>query len=200
MIITIGREYGSYGHKIGQLVSQKLGIAYYDKESLEAMAKKTNRYEELRDFYEEERVNSLLYVLATGSSSQKQRELPFEFIRQVATRHPCVIIGRCGNHILREFPTATHVFIHASMDYRVQLVMKRLGVSSLRARQTIESEDKIRAGFHMYYSDEKWKEVDGYHLSIDASSVTAEEAADIIIDFAKRRMRAHVGEKASGIK
>ena len=31
LIITIGREYGSGGREIGELVAKTLGIAYYDK-------------------------------------------------------------------------------------------------------------------------------------------------------------------------
>lgn len=40
MIITIGREFGSCGHIIGKKLAQKLGIKYYDKESMAAEAKK----------------------------------------------------------------------------------------------------------------------------------------------------------------
>ena len=34
VIITIGREYGSGGKYIGELVSKKLGIPFYDKNIL----------------------------------------------------------------------------------------------------------------------------------------------------------------------
>ena len=56
MIITIGREFGSYGHVIGRELAKKLGIKYYDKETLAQEAKKSGQYEELRDFYEEQPV------------------------------------------------------------------------------------------------------------------------------------------------
>ena len=39
MIITIGREFGSYGHVIGKKLAEKLGIKYYDKESMAIEAK-----------------------------------------------------------------------------------------------------------------------------------------------------------------
>ena len=94
MIITIGREFGSYGHVIGRELAKKLGIKYYDKESLALEAKKSDKYEELRDFYEEQPINSLLYVIATDSRSNGQRKVPFEFIRRVAEKEDCVKIGR----------------------------------------------------------------------------------------------------------
>ena len=30
MIITIGREFGSYGHVIGRELAKKLGVKYYE--------------------------------------------------------------------------------------------------------------------------------------------------------------------------
>ncbi len=36
-IITISREFGSGGRFIGEEVAQKLGIAYYDKDIINAM-------------------------------------------------------------------------------------------------------------------------------------------------------------------
>ena len=40
-IITISREFGSGGHTIGKLVSEKLGIAFYDKELVRQVAEKS---------------------------------------------------------------------------------------------------------------------------------------------------------------
>lgn len=187
MIITIGREFGSNGHKIGEFVAQKLGIKLYDKESLAEEAKKTDRYEELRTFYEEEPVNSLLYVIATNSYGGKQGEVPFEFIRQLAEKDPCVIIGRCGNFILKDHPEAVNVFIHAPESYRVDRVANEMGISKLKAQRLIEKEDKAREGFHSYYSGEKWNLTDGYHLTIDSSVMKEEDAADLIIEFSRKR-------------
>ena len=86
MIITIGREFGSYGHVIGKKLAEKLGIKYYDKESMAIEAKKSSQYEELKAFYEEEPVSSLLYVIALDSGSGRHGEVPFQFIRQLAAQ------------------------------------------------------------------------------------------------------------------
>ena len=39
VIITLGRECGSGGHEIGEKLSKKLGIAFYDKNLFELAAK-----------------------------------------------------------------------------------------------------------------------------------------------------------------
>ncbi len=187
MIITIGREFGSYGHVIGRELARKLGVKYYDKESLAEEAKKTDQYEELRGFYEEQPINSLLYVIATDSRSHGQRTVPFEFIRNLAEKEDCVIVGRCGNFILKDHPDMTSVFIHAPKEYRIDKTAADRKISTDKARRLVEKEDKERAGFHTYYADEKWNETDGYQLTIDSSVISIEDAVDLIIDFVNKK-------------
>lgn len=187
MIITIGREFGSCGHIIGKRLAQKLGIKYYDKESMAAEAKKSDKYDELRAFYEEEPVNSLLYVIAVESSSRKHGEVPFEFIRQLAGKEDCVIVGRCGNYILKDNPDMTSVFVHAPLEYRIQKTAEDRNISLDKARRLVEKEDKARAGFHKYYADEVWNCTDGYQLTIDSSVVGIDGAVELIMDFVDRK-------------
>lgn len=190
MIITIGREYASNGHKIGELVAEKLGIKLYDKESLAEEAKKTDMYEDLKAFYEEQPVNSLLYVIATSSyNGGKQGKIPFGFIRQVAARESCVIIGRAGNYILRDNPEHVSVFIHAPEQVKIDRIVADYGINERKALQKLEMEDKAREGFHTYYTDEKWNVATGYDLCIDSSTMSEEDAADMIIEFAKKKLK-----------
>lgn len=189
MIITIGREFGSYGHVIGKKLAEKLGIKYYDKESMAIEAKKSSRYEELRAFYEEEPVNSLLYVIALDSGSGKHGEVPFQFIRQLAEKQDCVIVGRCGNYILKDNPDMTSVFIHAPEKYRIQKTAESRNLSLEKAKKLVEKEDRARAGFHKYYADEVWNSSDSYQLTIDSSVVGIDGAVEIIMEFLDKKGR-----------
>ena len=58
-IITIGREFGSGGRELGKRIAEKLGIAYYDKEILTEISKKTSLAEE----YISSKNNSYLVIL-----------------------------------------------------------------------------------------------------------------------------------------
>ena len=40
-IITIGREFGSGGRELGRRLAQNLGIAYYDRQIVSEIAKRT---------------------------------------------------------------------------------------------------------------------------------------------------------------
>lgn len=65
-IITIGRQYGSQGKAVGKKLAQRLGCAFYDKDELARIARGRD-YEEVREFYEEQPVDSLLYAIAMNN-------------------------------------------------------------------------------------------------------------------------------------
>ena len=44
-IITVSREFGSGGRELGKRLADELGVAYFDKEILEAIAEQTNTSE-----------------------------------------------------------------------------------------------------------------------------------------------------------
>ena len=120
IIITIGRQSGSGGRKIGELLAEKLGIPCYGKSELQKIAEGTDDYEEVQAFYEEEPVNSLLYAIAMSQFEQEVGRIPFQRIRELASKESCIIIGRCAGHIFREDPEAVRVFIHADPKIRVR--------------------------------------------------------------------------------
>ena len=60
IVITIGREYGSGGRYIGELLSKKLNIPFYDKELIVKAHEKNNcNYSKLEE-YDEVKRNSFL--------------------------------------------------------------------------------------------------------------------------------------------
>ena len=115
-IITIGRQFGSGGKEIGIRVAKELGIPFYDKELLQEAAKKSGLCEKIFENFDE-RPKSLLYSIAmdsymfalpgsgVGDSLEQQVYLAtFNTIRHIADQGPCVIIGRCADHVLRGTP------------------------------------------------------------------------------------------------
>ena len=130
-IITIGRQFGSGGKEIGIRVAKELGIPFYDKELLQEAAKKSGLCEKIFENFDE-RPKSLLYSIAmdsymfalpgtgVGDSLEQQVYLAtFNTIRHIADQGPCVIIGRCADYALADYPNHLSLFISAPMDVRV---------------------------------------------------------------------------------
>ena len=140
LIITISRQYGSDGKIVAKKLSEKLGIEYYDKEIIKLSAKEYGISEEMFEIADEMPSNSFLYSLSMGAggfsggsnfadalSNDKLFIMQSKVIKQLADKSSCIIVGRCADYILREYPNTVNVFLHASEEYRKLKIMNMFG-------------------------------------------------------------------------
>ena len=105
-IITLGREYCTGGRYIAEDVANALGVKLYDKELITMAAKNSGLSEEAVAASEKRHTHSLLYSLYTMGNELPLGDQVFilqsRIIKQLAEEGPCVILGRCGDYVLRE--------------------------------------------------------------------------------------------------
>ena len=196
-IITIGRQYGSGGKEIGEKLSKELGIPVFDKELLTAAAQKSGLSEEMFKIHDEKPTNSLLYSLVMGSSygnnnlplNHKLFLAQFDAIRDIADKESCIIIGRCADYALEDYPGCINLFIHANDDFRAKRAVEYYGVEESKARDTIVKMDKKRASYYNFYSSQKWGEAANYDLSIDSSILGIDETVQFIKQYIELRKK-----------
>ncbi|MDY6252076.1 MAG: cytidylate kinase-like family protein [Bacteroidales bacterium] len=200
-VIAIGRQFGCGGREIGQLIAKGLGVAYYDKELLSEAAKSSGVNE---DFFEaaDERsprffsslwsfnlgYNTGAYFIGdTPLSDDSIYRAQSEVMTQLADRGPCVIVGRTADYLLRNHCKVVSVFVHSSIEDRVQRIMSRGDAKTEKeAREKAEKKNKLRAEYYNFYTDKKWGDAASYDLSIDASLLGTQATAMFIIDFVKK--------------
>lgn len=192
MVITISRETGSGGHTIGKLLAERLGYAFYDKEIVASAAKAMGINEKLI-LENGENMSDQDYIdMKSGFIPHyKKQEVPYEeikeaqdkVIRSIAEKGDCIIVGRGADYILRGREDAFHVFIHASMEHRVRRVQRHEGVTDQeeRIRKELEQKDRSRATYYRYFSQQEWGRVENYTLSLDSSTFTKTQCAELII-------------------
>ena len=117
--------------------------------------------------------------LPTGA---RVAELQFELIRDVAERGPCVIVGRCANHLLRERDDVLDVFIHAGEEYRLRRAMERLRLPEKQARKVLKSTDKARRAYYRNYTGCEWYDPDLYHMVLNPDRMGEEACVGLICD------------------
>lgn len=202
-IITIGRQYGSAGREIGQLVAKELGIKCYDKELLKKAAKESGLCEELFENHDEKPTNSFLYSLvmdtySLGYSSSAFVDMPlnhkiflaqFDTIKKLADQESCVIVGRCADYALADYSNCLNVFIHAKLEDRIKRIATKYNLTDAKAKDLIIKTDKSRASYYNYYSSKKWGDVTSYHLSLDSGVVGIEGAAKIIKEYLELKVK-----------
>ncbi len=196
-IITIGRQFGSGGKEIGEKLAEALGIKCYDKELLSAAAKDSGFCQDIFKAHDERPTNSFLYSLvmdtySLGYMSNPYMDMPldqkvflaqFETIKKIANEGPCVIVGRCADYALSDYPNCISVFIHAPLEDRIERICTRQQMNENAAKDLITKTDKKRASYYNFYSNKKWGATSSYDLSVNSSVLGIDKTVDFIKNF-----------------
>ena len=196
-IITIGRQFGSGGHEIGQKLAEHYGIKYFDKELLTRAAKESGFCEEMLKNHDERPTNSFLYNLVMdtytfGYNSSSFVDMPishkvfmaqFDTIKKIAEEEPCVIVGRCADYALQEYKNCLHIFIHADEESKLKRIMQKFDISEDKAREMMIKKDKQRQSYYNYYSTKKWGRSDSYDLSVNSGILGTDGTVQFLIKY-----------------
>ena len=190
MVITVAREFASGGSEIAQAAAQTLGVPLYNKELITMAAKKSGLTEEAIAASENQRSGSLIYSLYMMGNTMPLADqvyiLQSNVIKELAARGSCVILGRCGDYVLRDRPNVLRVFIYAPLEQRIARAKARPGVKDLTDRQwevQLAKHDRARASYYNYYATATWGAVENYDLCVDTGAVGVDGAVETIIHF-----------------
>ena len=193
LIITIGRQYGSGGREIGRKLALRLGIPFYDRELISRAAKKSGFSEDLFEQLDKRATNSLLYSLtmfgSTGLNGMSLTDQLFlaqaNIIREIADSGPAVLVGRCADHVLREYENRFDFFITGSVDDRLHRIQTHddYELSGKSPRAALEKMDKQRSTYYNYYTEKVWGKSDHYDLCINAGRLGVENSIEVILAY-----------------
>ena len=198
-IITIGRQFGSGGRKIGMKVAEYFGIKFYDKELLTRAASESGFAQEMIQDHDERPTTSFLYNLVMdtysfGYNASSFVDMPishkiflaqFDTIKKIADEGPCVIVGRCADYALADYKNVVNIFIHGDEEDKINRIMERYPdvTSKDKALEMIIKKDKQRQSYYNYYSSKKWGRSDTYDLTINSSALGVNGTVKLITQF-----------------
>ena len=210
-VIVIGRKYGSGGRRIGEILSEKLGIPLYDKTILGMVAEEQSipdeRLREMDEYLNAHRFKNIglqlkkglispSYLFETNPEGIIDREKVFEWqsdvIRRLAEKGSCIVVGRCADYVLREHPNKISLFITAPLDAREsrirQLYPDLPGEKNQSFREYINQTDRLRALYYSYHTGKEWGDIKNYDLIMDSSKLGIEGTADVLETYIRRRI------------
>lgn len=184
-IITISREFGSGGRTIGKKVAENLGIPCYDRELIHKIAQESGFAEEyIQDTGEYSPGGFLASALSNRSFGPTNEdylwEIQWKIITELAEKESCVIVGRCADYILRDKADCLTAFIHASMDYRADRIVRVYGEREVSPQERLCDKDKRRAAYHRFYTDMKWGDAKNYQITLDSGKLGIEQCVKIL--------------------
>ena len=201
-VITINREVGSGGRTVGRKLAEKLGVKYCDKAVIDGLTHKfglsPERIEEIKaqkkTWWAD--INNYYQTLVNSASQPMEAEVKLDnatmfetekrILQELASHDSCVIAGRTGFMVFREWPNHLNVFIQASMEHRIKRIMNRRNVTLDEARNIISKMDATREAYIKKYEDTTRYDTRNYQLVISMDELTEDDAAELIIDFIDR--------------
>ena len=185
LVITIGCEYGAGGPQIGKMLSQKLGIEYYDRDLVDKVVEQLGVDRGLVE--EADKKKSVQYSFETSlgpryaNLTNRVIYTQYEVINQMAEKSPCVIIGRSANYILKDRDNVLNIFIYAPKDVRVRSIMEQKKVSEEEAKQIIDYNDEMNHSRHKYITGTYRGDRTQRDLLIDSSRLGWEKTAKYLL-------------------
>jgi len=203
IVISIGRQMGSGGSMLGKAIADKYGFHYIDKEFLVKAAEKLHSDPESLETVDEKTphwsawaenvmcdtpyITSEAYHVPTSTQLFNTQT---QIMKESAEQGPCVIIGRCANHLFRNYPKHISIFLQADTEPRLDRMQRELGKDLKdidNAKKYLAKEDKARGKYYHTYTGKKWMDMDEYDFMLDTTPFTDDEICEIVFKLIETR-------------
>jgi cytidylate kinase len=194
-IITLSKEYAAESDVLAEKLARRLGYEVFDRKLIQAIAQKMEIPSSQVTLFPQVKTSRLLQIVDRSiletfrevASSQAVRIDNVRFfnvvktlIEKAAQQDNVIIVGWGGQCILSEHPKAIHVRVVKNLEERMSILKQQFGLDDPGARELIEREEKESARYIETYFNRLWNDPHLYHLVINLSKVSFEQAVDII--------------------
>ena len=194
-VLTVAREYGSGGARIGGLAAARLGWNLLDSALIDEIARAAHVDPALARRFDE-RVDTWMHRLSRHGlwfgafegaaplaktevfDAETMAQLTRALIEHAYEVGNCVVVGRGAQCILQTCPEAFHVFVYAPWADKVARVTRRVGEGT-DAPELIRGMDTERARYVRLNFGQNWADRHLYDLLV--SSKPGDEATASII-------------------
>ena len=206
-VITINRELGSGGRTVGRIVAQKLGVPFYDKALIRALEEKyeltTEEIERLKGqkhnwWADLKRSFKIMPSYAAPKIIPSSTAIPDflitddlfetekEILKGIAADESCVIAGRSGFFVLRDYPNHLSILIQARIEERIKRLVEKRGISAKEAEKIIKEVDAARESYVNKYTGTSRYDTRNYDLVFNVEDHTEDEIVDLIMLYLKK--------------
>ena len=192
IIITLGREFGSAGHEIGEKLAERLGISFYDRKMLDELAEKYKVDQGLLEKYDE-KIKKPFFSRTVRGMSNSLEDLVFDmqsnFIKEKANSgESFILVGRCGEMLLGDREGHMSIFVLGDKEEKINRIVELYSLSRDDAYENMRRHDKKRKAYHNSRCPGKWGDSRTYDLCVNSSRLGVEGTVDFLIDYINRRI------------
>ncbi len=189
-VITINREYGAGGRALAEILSDKLGIPYYDKDFVVKTMDESgfDKEDVEREGEEMSKPSQVLHNLLNSTVSySSSHDAIYNAEKRVILKlaeNPCIMVGRCANSILKEAGIDTvSIYLHAPLDMRIKRAEELNEYGELTPEKFTEQHDSKRRTYYKQYTGHEIFDATDYTFCFDAGKVGIPLCAEIVINM-----------------
>ena len=190
-IIALGREFGSGGHAIAEILAKELNIPMYDKNVLDHIAEEKGMDVAHIEQFDEMPKNSFFTRRVAGHTNSLEEhvaEMQFDYIKKKAdSGESFIIVGRCAETALKGREGLISIFVLGDRECKIGRIMERYSLNREDAVAKMNRCDKKRKQYHNHYSDHKWGDSRTYDICVNSSRLGVEKTAAMLLDYIKDR-------------
>ena len=194
-IITIGRQFGSGGHEIGNKLAERLDIPLYDHNLIRMAAQELRISNEDATKVDETILGRFLSAYASSSleyrvfmnsdeSGKTLTDRVYErqsaIIRKLAEEGPGIFVGRCADYVLGDYTNCINTFIYAYKEDRVRRIMKLYKLEEKQARDKIKKTDRERRVYYETRTGREWGSIEANAMMFNVSLLGIDGTVDAL--------------------
>lgn len=108
-------------------------------------------------------------------------------IKKLAQKESCVIVGRCADYVLKDYPGCINVFICASKEDRKNRVMDKYHLSERKAAEKMKKIDRERKYYYETYSGKEWGSIQSHQILMNSSLLGKEKIVEYLAALYKEQ-------------
>ena len=201
-VVTVSRQYGAGGLRVGRAVAEALGFAFVDREIVEEAARRLGVEPELAEERDERApaiVEEIGLALAAASPEFGLSALPElddralaeatkRVLLSLADAGDFVILGRGSQAALIGRDDACHLALVGGLADRVGRIMQWQNVDEREARARCERIDAERAGYVKHFYGKDIRDPLLYDAVLNTSRLGLEAASTLAVAIARSKL------------
>ncbi|CAN2039683.1 Cytidylate kinase-like family protein [Candidatus Magnetomoraceae bacterium gMMP-15] len=200
-VITISRQFGAAGKTVGEMVAKELNYDFLDDGIIQEVSKKAKISPDWARSVEREmggKISNFLSGLVSRSFMERilgddkgyiddviYVELLHDVIKKFADRDNVILLGRGGQYILQNHENAYHILLVAELEDRIKFMEKYYKMSADKAQDVVNREEKKRRNLYYKFNKQDFDLPNLYHLVLNRSKLTLEQACTQICLLAR---------------
>lgn len=202
-VITISREYGCPGKRLGKYLSEVLTDKlkregshkewkWLSKEIIDESARELKLSPALiKDLAEYKNRNffdnlALFFSDTYYPGDSKINNTIANFIHTAASQGNVVIVGRAAEAITKNFKKSFHIKLMAPLEWRAEIISNTYGMTISEAKRECTEMDRRRAVFRQYF-EKGVPDVQFYDACFNCKEMTDDEIIELIVIIAETR-------------